>query len=65
MIYLVEGVLPEDYFSHSLRGLSVDMAAFRDLLRIRLPDLSKHLDHLQRDAREGTSGNFIPTDILS
>lgn len=48
MIYLVEAVLPEGYFADDLRGLSADMAAFRDLLRIRLPRLAHHMDHLQR-----------------
>ncbi|CAH2107292.1 unnamed protein product [Euphydryas editha] len=48
MIYLVEAVLPEGYFSDDLRGLSADMAAFRDLLRLRLPRLAQHMDHLQR-----------------
>ncbi|CAG9766934.1 unnamed protein product [Ceutorhynchus assimilis] len=49
MIYLIEGVLPDSYFVESLRGLSVDMAVFRELLRSKLPKLSKHLDELQND----------------
>lgn len=52
MIYLIEGVLPESYFANNLRGLSVDMAVFRDLLRLKLPELSKHLDHLQQDSKD-------------
>jgi len=56
MIYLIEGILPDCYFTNNLRGLSVDMAVFRDLLKLRLPRLSKHLDDLQRDARDSTSG---------
>lgn len=54
MIYLIEGVLPESYFANNLRGLSVDMAVFRDLLRLRLPQLSRHLEHLQMDAGDNT-----------
>nr|CAI5863063.1 unnamed protein product [Callosobruchus analis] len=53
MIYLIEGVLPDSYFADSLRGLSVDMAVFRELLRSRLPSLSKHLDRLQTAAKDG------------
>lgn len=53
MIYLIEGVLPESYFANNLRGLSVDMAVFRDLLKIRLPKLSKHLEALQQDTNGG------------
>ncbi|XP_051167333.1 uncharacterized protein LOC127285389 isoform X3 [Leptopilina boulardi] len=57
MIYLIEGVLPEGYFADNLRGLSVDMAVFRDLLRIRLPRLSKHLEALQTDAKDKATGS--------
>lgn len=56
MIYLIEGVLPESYFANNLSGLSVDMAVFRDLLRMRIPGLSRHLDHLQHEARDSVSG---------
>lgn len=67
MIYLIEGVLPESYFANSLRGLSVDMAVFRDLLRIKLPVLSKHFDQLQcGDSKDcGTSCIFHPFLYLS
>ncbi|CAG9829268.1 unnamed protein product [Diabrotica balteata] len=54
MIYLIEGVLPDSYFADSLRGLSVDMAVFRELLRTRFPRLSKHLDNLQNAAKDGS-----------
>ncbi|XP_011631316.1 uncharacterized protein LOC105423307 isoform X3 [Pogonomyrmex barbatus] len=57
MIYLIEGVLPEGYFADNLRGLSVDMAVFRDLLRSRLPKLSKHLEALQSDAKDKATGS--------
>ncbi len=53
---MIEGILPECYFTNNLRGLSVDMAVFRDLLKLRIPKLSKHLDDLQRDASDGNSG---------
>ncbi|XP_066261025.1 uncharacterized protein [Euwallacea similis] len=54
MIYLIEGVLPDSYFADSLRGLSVDMAVFRELLRSKLPRLSKHLDLLQNAVKDGS-----------
>lgn len=50
MIYLVDSVLPEGYFANSLQALSVDMAVFRDLLRHKHRDLSRHLDILQKSA---------------
>jgi hypothetical protein len=56
MIYLIEGVLPEGYFADSLKGLSVDMAVFRDLLRMRLPRLSRHLECLQKAVKDKTMG---------
>lgn len=55
MIYLIEGVLPEGYFANNLRGLSVDMAVFRDVLRQRVPALSRHLETLQLAADSGGS----------
>ena len=56
MIFMIEGILPECYFTNNLRGLSVDMAVFRDLLKLRLPKLSRHLDELQKDASDGNPG---------
>lgn len=54
MIYLIDKVLPDSYFANNLRALSVDMAVFRDLLRMKLPELSQHLHNLQKAAnREG------------
>lgn len=55
MILMIEGVLPDCYFTNNLRGLSIDMAVFRDLLKLKLPTLSKHLDALQQEAKEGGS----------
>lgn len=50
MIYLVDFILPRNYFSNNLRALSADMAVLRELMAIRLPKLSKHLDELQKEA---------------
>lgn len=57
MIYLIDKVLPESYFVNNLRALSVDMAVFRDLLRLKLPELSQHLDTLQRTANKESGGS--------
>ncbi|XP_034935653.1 uncharacterized protein [Chelonus insularis] len=57
MIYLIEGVLPEGYYADNLRGLSIDMAVFRDLLKQRLPKLSKHLESLQSDIKDKATGS--------
>lgn len=34
----------------------VDMAVFRDLLRVKLPRLSQHLHHLQKSANKEAGG---------
>lgn len=59
MIYLIDHVLPDGYYAHNLRALSVDMAVFRDLLRVTFPKLSKHLDHLQSAAQDNTTGDIF------
>ncbi|XP_062374417.1 TBC1 domain family member 30 isoform X2 [Sardina pilchardus] len=60
MIYLIDKVLPDSYFANNLRALSVDMAVFRDLLRIKLPELSQHLHHLQKAANRDGGGSYEP-----
>ncbi|XP_015270944.1 PREDICTED: TBC1 domain family member 30 [Gekko japonicus] len=60
MIYLIDKVLPDNYFVNNLRALSVDMAVFRDLLRMKLPELSQHLDTLQRAANRESGGGYEP-----
>ncbi|XP_019468599.1 TBC1 domain family member 30 [Meleagris gallopavo] len=60
MIYLIDKVLPDSYFVNNLRALSVDMAVFRDLLRMNLPELSQHLDTLQRAANRESGGGYEP-----
>ncbi|KAM4676284.1 TBC1 domain family member 30 isoform 2-T2 [Discoglossus pictus] len=60
MIYLIDKVLPDSYFVNNLRALSVDMAVFRDLLRMKLPELSQHLDLLQRTANRESGGGYEP-----
>ena len=52
MIYLVERVLPDGYFTPQLRALSVDMAVFRELLQQARPRLARHLDKLQAQAKQ-------------
>ncbi|XP_043823398.1 LOW QUALITY PROTEIN: TBC1 domain family member 30 [Dromiciops gliroides] len=60
MIYLIDKVLPESYFVNNLRALSVDMAVFRDLLRMKLPELSQHLDTLQKTSNKEGGGGYEP-----
>ncbi|EDV25328.1 uncharacterized protein TRIADDRAFT_24440, partial [Trichoplax adhaerens] len=60
MIYLIDYVLPKNYFANNLRALSVDMAVFRDLLREEEPDLCQHLDKLQAEAAEEAGSDYEP-----
>ncbi|XP_048865130.1 TBC1 domain family member 30 isoform X2 [Brienomyrus brachyistius] len=60
MIYLIDKVLPDSYFANNLRALSVDMAVFRDLLRLKLPELSQHLHYLQKAANRKGGGSYEP-----
>ena len=47
MIYLIDHVLPEGYFTNSMHTLAIDMAVFRELLKAKLPKLFQHLNNLQ------------------
>ena len=47
MIYLIDHILPEGYFTNSMHSLAIDMAVFRELLKSRLPKLCQHLNSLQ------------------
>ncbi|XP_058046381.1 TBC1 domain family member 30 isoform X1 [Ahaetulla prasina] len=60
MIYLIDKVLPDSYFVNNLKALSVDMAVFRDLLRMKLPELSQHLDTLQKAVNKESGGGYEP-----
>lgn len=50
MVYLVDYILPENYFAQNLCALSADMAVFRDMLRHYVPELSAHIEELQKEA---------------
>ena len=62
MVYVIDHVLPTNYFANNLRALSVDMAVLRDLMRAKLSRLSKHLDSLQAQAlsQNGSSAMYEP-----
>jgi hypothetical protein len=47
MIYLIDHILPEGYFTNSMHSLAIDMAVFRELLKTKLPKLYEHLNELQ------------------
>ena len=56
MIYIVDCMLPNEYFAHNLRALTVDMAVFRCYLNMKLPKLSSHLEKLQRESMDSPTG---------
>ena len=59
MVYVIDHVLPTNYFANNLRALSVDMAVLRDLMRAKLVRLSKHLDSLQAQALSQNGSNAM------
>jgi hypothetical protein len=54
MIYLIDHVLPEGYFTNSMHSLAIDMAVFRELLKTKLPKLYQHLNDLQFNSQAST-----------
>jgi hypothetical protein len=60
MIHLIEGVLPDNYFAKNLHGLSVEMRVLGDLLKLRLPKLSQHLEQLQNVRRRESDACYEP-----
>ena len=68
MINLVDYVLPENYFAQNLYALSVDMATFRELIKHILPELSQHIESLQKEASGTIKKSYSsdsPPDIHS
>ena len=63
MVYLIDRVLPPSYFANNLRGLSIDMAVLRDLMKIKLPVLSKHL--LQLESKDPSTGIIIEPPLIN
>ena len=50
MIFLVDHLLPANYFTNNLSTLQADMVAFRIMLKKHLPRLWNHLRFLQEVA---------------
>lgn len=59
MVYVVDYMLPKEYFAHNLRALTVDMAVFRKYLSMKLPKLSTHLVKLQQESLDTTTGRSL------
>ena len=59
MIQVVENLLPEHYFTNNLMALSVDLAVFRELLRVHLPRLWAHVTKLQGELSSLTRWDHI------
>lgn len=65
LIYLIDNVLPESYYANNLRGLSVDMIVFRDLMHLKLGDLARHLDYLQYESYDPISGFIYEPPLIN
>jgi len=44
LVYIVEVVMPQNYYSKQMVGAQVDQAVFKELVCEKLPNLSAHLD---------------------
>ncbi|KAF6024896.1 TBC1D30 [Bugula neritina] len=64
MVYLVDHMLPKEYFAHNLRALTVDMAVFRTYLAMKLPKLSAHLTKLQQESCDDCNGGNVDLPLL-
>ncbi|XP_055342739.1 TBC1 domain family member 30-like [Paramacrobiotus metropolitanus] len=69
MIYLIEHVLPPNYFANDLEALTIDLSVFQELVSNYLPALSSHLDKLRKQSLEerGANGGYEPplTNLFS
>ena len=68
MIYLIDYLLPENYFSQNLHALSADMAAFRKVILHYLPELSAHMEELRKDSSGPVKKSYSsenPPDLQS
>lgn len=68
MVHLIDYTLPENYFAQNLYALSVDMATFRELMKHVLPELSVHIEGLQKEASGTIRKSYSfenPPDIQS
>ena len=43
----MESIIPNGYYTNSMHSLAIDMAVFRELLKLKLPKLYNHLNILQ------------------
>ncbi|CAF0754939.1 unnamed protein product [Adineta ricciae] len=59
LIYLVDSILP-NFFENNLRALAIDMAVFREWLRIYNTKLHSHLLKLQSASHDGSGTVYEP-----
>lgn len=59
LIYLVDCVLP-NFFANDLRALAIDMAVFREWLRIYNVKLHEHLQKLQSSSQDASGTIYEP-----
>ncbi|CAF4309025.1 unnamed protein product [Rotaria sp. Silwood2] len=59
LIYLIDSILP-NFFSNNLRALAIDMAVFREWLRIYNSKLHTHLQKLQSSSHDASGTIYEP-----
>ncbi|CAF1157087.1 unnamed protein product [Didymodactylos carnosus] len=60
LIYLVDKILPDGFFTNNLRALAIDMAVFREWLRIYNVKLHNHLHQLQISSKDASGTIYEP-----
>ncbi|CAF0839672.1 unnamed protein product [Didymodactylos carnosus] len=60
LIYLVEKILPNGFFTNNLQALAIDMAVFGEWLRIYNIELHNHLHELQMSSKDATGTIYEP-----
>ena len=63
LIYLIDNILP-NFFANNLRTLAIDMAVFREWLRIHNGKLHLHLQKLQSSSHD-VSGTIYEPPLLN
>lgn len=58
MIFLMDSIIPNGYYTNSMHTLAIDMVVFRELLKLKIPKLYNHLNNLQNNS--SSNDNYEP-----
>ena len=61
MVFLIDFIIPDNYFAQNLYALSADMVVVRELVKLYLPRLSAHVEQL-RQMETGSRTSYSSED---